>query len=264
MSDLLQIESRDRVLSITLNRPDKRNALSSDLCRELVDALNAANRDSHVGAIVLAGNGPAFSAGMVLKEVAHLSPGSLSNVHEQLFTVGTRLGKPLVGAVNGSAFGGGLGLVANCHVVIASKAAQFGLTEIRLGLWPFLVFQAVAAALGERRSIELAITGRIFDAAEAKAMTLAHEVVDDANVRAMEVARAISEFSPTAIRSGLSFVTESRGKDPAMAVEIARRVREELMGNPDFQEGIRAFLEKRKPVWPSVGTQRKNPGEPTL
>jgi enoyl-CoA hydratase/carnithine racemase len=264
MSDLLQIEQQERVLRITLNRPDKRNALSSELCRELVDALNNANRDPHVGAIVLGGNGPVFSAGMDLQEVAHLSPQSLSNVHEQLFTVGTRLGKPLVGAVNGSAFGGGLGLVANCHVVIAHKDGKFGLTEIRLGLWPFLVFQAVSAALGERRAIELAITGRIFDAVEAKTLALVHEVVDDPNVRAMEVARVVSEFSPTAIRSGLSFVTESRGKDPATGVQIARRVREELMANPDFQEGIRAFLEKRKPAWPSLGTQRKHLGDPTL
>jgi enoyl-CoA hydratase/carnithine racemase len=264
MSDLLQIDQHDRVLRITLNRPDKRNALNSELCRELVDALNNANRDSHVGAIVLSGNGPVFSAGMDLQEVAHLSPQSLSNVHEQLFTVGARLGKPLVAAVTGSAFGGGLGLVANCHVVIAQNEAKFGLTEIRLGLWPFLVFQAVAAALGERRSVELAITGRIFDAAEAKNLALVHEVAGDASARAMEVARGISEFSPTAIRSGLSFVTESRGKDPVMGVQIARRIREELMANPDFQEGIRAFLEKRKPAWPSLGMQRKHLGDPTL
>jgi enoyl-CoA hydratase/carnithine racemase len=263
MSDLLQIDQHDRVLRIALNRPEKRNALSSDLCRELVDALNNANRDSSVGAIVLAGNGPVFSAGMDLQEVRHLSPQSLSNVHEQLFTVGSRLGKPLVGAVNGSAFGGGLGLVANCHVVIAQKEAKFGLTEIRLGLWPFLVFQAVTAALGERRAVELAITGRIFDAAEAKTLALVHELVDDANARAMECAQAISEFSPTAIRSGLSFVSEARGQDPARGIETARRIREELMATPDFQEGIRAFLEKRQPVWPSVGTQKKHLGDPT-
>ncbi|HWC99874.1 MAG TPA: enoyl-CoA hydratase/isomerase family protein [Candidatus Sulfopaludibacter sp.] len=257
MSDFLQIEPRDRVLTIALNRPEKRNALSAELCRDLVDALNGANRDGSVGAILLTGNGPAFSAGMDLQEVAHLSPQSLSNVHEQLFTVGSRLGKPLVVAVNGGAFGGGMGLVANGHVVIASEQAKFGLTEIRLGLWPFLVYQAVSAALGERRAVELALTGRIFDAAEARSLSLVHEIAADPAARAMEIATGLSQSSPTAIRSGLSFVEESRGKNPASGVEIARRVREELMGTADFQEGIRAFLEKRQPTWPSLGLKKQ-------
>ncbi|SPE38758.1 Short chain enoyl-CoA hydratase [Candidatus Sulfopaludibacter sp. SbA3] len=263
MSDLLQIESRGRVLRVALNRPEKRNALNAEMCRELVDVMNHANHDPHVGAILLTGNGPVFSAGMDLQEVAHVDSHALSNVHEQLFTLGSRLGKPLVGAIDGPALGGGMGLVANCHILIVSDAARFGLTEIRLGLWPFLVFQAVLTALGERRAVELALTGRVFGAAEAKALSLVQEIVPDAAARAMEIAQGLANSSPAAIRSGLGFVEEARGKNAAVATQIARRVREELMASPDFQEGIRAFLEKRKPNWPSLGLIKHNPGDPT-
>ncbi|MDR3701763.1 MAG: enoyl-CoA hydratase/isomerase family protein [Candidatus Sulfopaludibacter sp.] len=263
MSDLLQAERRERVLWLTLNRPGKRNALTGELCRELVDKVNRANLDPQIGAIVLTASGTTFSAGMDLEEVARLKPTALSDVHEQLFTMGSRIGKPLVAAVNGPALGGGIGLVANCHVVIASQDARFGLTEIRLGLWPFLVFQAVSTALGERRAVEMALTGRIFDAEEARTLSLVQEISTDVPARAMEVAKGLSESSPTAIRSGLGFVEEARGKDLVLVAQIARRVREELFTTPDFREGIRAFLEKRNPKWPSLGLKNDYPGEST-
>lgn len=264
MSDLLQIELRGRVCWLTLNRTEKRNALNAELCRLLVDAVNRANHDLGVGAIVLASSGTVFSAGMDLEEVVRLKPESLSNVHEQLFTMGSRIGKPLIGAIQGPALGGGMGLVANCHIVIASEAARFGLTEIRLGLWPFLVFQAVQTALGERRAVELALTGRIFDVHEARNLSLVQEISDDVAGRAMEVAQQLADSSPTAIRAGLGFVEESRGKDPMAGTLVARRVREELFTSADFQEGVRAFREKRRPIWPSLNLKKQNPGEPTL
>jgi len=141
--------------------------------------------------------------------------------------------------------------------VVASQAANFGLTEIRLGLWPFLVYRAVSAALGERRTTELALTGRIFAAAEARELGLVHEVVQDAapelDRRAAEVAAQIAAFSPTSIRSGLVFLREARGLNWEQAGQAARRVRNEVFASPDFHEGIRAFLEKRAPRWPSLG-----------
>jgi enoyl-CoA hydratase/carnithine racemase len=154
-----------------------------------------------------------------------------------------------------------VGLVANCHIVIASEAAKFGLTEIRLGLWPFLVYRAVSVALGERRALELAITGRIFDAGEAKQMGLVHEIAADLPKRTMELAQQVSEASPSAIRSGLSFVQEARNKDWETAGLIARRVREEVFQSGDFQEGVRAFREKRKPKWPSLGEKNAYPAD---
>lgn len=261
MSDLLKSEQNGRVLRLTLNRPDKRNALNAALCRELVDAVGRANRDPQIGAIVLAAEGGCFSAGMDISEVQEIHPETISNVHEQLFTMAARLSTPLIGEINGPALGGGVGLVANCHIVIASDQAKFGLTEIRLGLWPFLVFRAVSVALGERRAIELALTGRIFDVEEAKQMGLVQEVAADLPARTMEVAQQVAENSPTAVRSGLNFVQEVRGKDWEMAGLIARRIREEIFESGDFKEGIRAFREKRKPKWPSLESQMTSPGE---
>jgi enoyl-CoA hydratase/carnithine racemase len=252
MSDILELTQHDRVLRIALNRPDKHNALSSDLCRELVDAINRANRDTRIGAIVLTGNGDSFCAGMDLKELGYVSIETINNVHEQLFTLSMRLGTPMVAAVNGLAVGGGTGLVANCHIAVAVEQAKFALTEIKLGLWPFLVFRAVQGAVGERRGIELALTGRTFSAEEARSLGLIHEIAADCNQRAMEIAQAISRCSPSAVRSGLEFVNEVRGKEWDTAALIARRVRQEVFQGVDFQEGVRAFREKRQPKWPSI------------
>ena len=254
MSELLETVREGRLLHLTLNRPDKRNALNIDLCRSLVEAIEGASRDRGVGAILLTANGSAFCAGMDLGEIAEgANSNSLNALHEQIFTCGARLEKPMVGAVAGPALGGGTGLVANCHVVVASGDATFGLTEIRLGLWPFLVFRAVSAALGERRTVELALTGRIFPAQEARELGLIHEVSADAEARAHEIALALSEGSPTAIQNGLSFVQQVRGLGWDRAGELARMVREDVFGSDDFAEGIRAFLEKRSPKWPSLG-----------
>src|SRR5205085_7178108 len=109
----------------------------------------SAERDPQIGAIIFTANGKSFCAGMDIEEITHADTGAIGQVHEQLFTIGARLSKPLIAAVHGAALGGGTGLVANCHIVIAGEDATFGLTEIRLGLWPFLVFRAVAGAVGE-------------------------------------------------------------------------------------------------------------------
>ena len=256
MSDTLHTVSDGRVLRLAVNRPEKRNALNLELCRALVEALEAADRDPGVGAILLTGNGKAFCAGMDLHEIAgvdtDVDTAAISHVHERLFTIGARLGKPFIAAVHGAALAGGTGLVANCHIAIASQDATFGLTEIRLGLWPFLVFRAVAAAVGERRTVELALTGRVFGAAEARELGLIHEIASDLEARAMEVANTLAESSPTAIRSGLRCLQEVRSKHFSLAGEISQRVRREVFESADFQEGIRAFREKRQPRWPSI------------
>jgi len=249
MSDIVQIEPHGRVLRVILNRPEKRNALSAELCRVLVDALESGDRDPGVGAILLSARGKAFCAGMDVSEIGVPSgPGATKEIdraNEQLFTIGARLGKPLIAAVEGAALGGGTGLVANCHIVIASQQATFGLTEIRLGLWPFLVFRAVTTALGERRTIELALTGRTFDAQAACEYGLVHQIAQDVDRVAMDLAASVAAFSPASIRRGLLFVHETRGKDWETAGAIAARMRNEVFQSPDFQERIRAFRERR-------------------
>jgi enoyl-CoA hydratase/carnithine racemase len=252
MPQFLEIKRHGRLLRIVMNRPEKRNALSAALCRELVAALEEGDADPRVGAMLLSANGKSFCAGMDLSEVNVLAAGEISTPQEQLFTMGSRISKPLVAAVRGAALGGGMGLIINCHIVLAHPEAVFGLTEIRVGLWPFLIFRAVVAGLGERRAVELSLTGRTFGAEEGRDMGLVHEVTPDVEEKAVETALALSRSSAAAIRSGLAFQGQTRGMDWKSAGELARQMRNELTSGADFREGQRAFLEKRTPRWPSI------------
>ena len=249
MSESLQISREGRVLHLALNRPERRNALNMDLCSALAAALEEAENDAGVGAVLLSANGKSFCAGMDLHEVLSPGGGDINEVHERIFSAGIRMTKPLIAAVQGAALAGGTGLAANCHIVVAAEDATFGLTEIRIGLWPFVIFRAVVAALGERRATELALSGRIFPASEAREYGLVHHVVDSASLmqRAREIAGAIAEASPTAIHAGLAFVRDARGKSWEEAGDLARPMRNEVFRSADFQEGIRAFQEKRPP-----------------
>jgi enoyl-CoA hydratase/carnithine racemase len=248
MSDLVEVRREGRLARVALNRPEKRNALSVALCRELAEALEEADGDPGVGAILLSGNGKAFCAGMDLDEVLDADSGAIDVVHERVFTAGLRLNTPIVAAVHGAALAGGTGLAANCHVVVAADDATFGLTEIRLGLWPFVIFRVVEAAVGLRRATEMALTGRIFGAAEAERYGLVHRVVPagELELAAQDAATEIAQASRTAVRGGLEYVRASRGLNMEEAGEIARRTREEVFRSAEFREGIRAFRDKHK------------------
>jgi enoyl-CoA hydratase/carnithine racemase len=256
MSALLESLRDGHVLHLTLNRPAKHNALNAALCRELVEALDSADADPEVHAILLSANGKSFSAGMDLEEVVEPSacPPDLDALHQRLFTAGARLTTPIVAAVCGSALGGGTGLVANCHVVVAAPEADFGLTEINLGLWPFLVFGALATALGERRAVQLSLCGKRFKAPVAKEFGLVHEVSDDAMAWAQSAAREIANRNPVAVRQGMAFVRESRGLGAERAAELAREYRQGVFASPGFRSLVEAFVAKRGHPLPERGT----------
>ena len=189
----LRIEQDGRLRRITLAAVEKRNFLDAAFCQELLRELRDAVADEGVGAILLEAEGPVFCTGVDLA------------AGEDLFTIGRRIVKPLVAAVQGVAISGGLGLLANAHVVLAAQGTSFGLTDIREGKWSEAIYRAVASAIGERRALELCLTGRIFSTPDALAWGLVHQVAPafELDDRASEVAGALANANPEAVRAGL-------------------------------------------------------------
>jgi enoyl-CoA hydratase/carnithine racemase len=251
-SNLIEISRQERIIHIALNRPEKRNALNLEMCTSLVEAINNADHDHSVGVIVLSGNGPSFCAGMDLKESLDADQLQLAGIHEQLFSTLNRIRTPIIAAVQGAALAGGTGLVANTHIVVAHPDAHFGLTEVKIGLWPVFIFRAITQAMGERRAVELSLTARPFSAEEAREYGLVTEISTDPLARAIEIATAIAAFSPVAIGVGLDYVHKIRGRDWQHAGTVGRATRDQLLTNDDYREGVAAFMEKRKPRWPSL------------
>ena len=250
----LIVENQHRVLHLTLNRPEKRNALTAGLCSGIVKEVLAAQNRQDVGCILISAAGQVFCSGMDLEEAAQLQAGELEGTHEALFTMGVSSLKPVVICVNGAALGGGLGLVAQGHLVVASEIAVFGLPEVRVGLWPFLVYRSVEAALGARRTLELSLTGRLFHTEDALAWGLVQEISPpgEALERAKSIAQELARHSPIAIAAGMEYVQYSREKTSKEAGELARALRVKVMREDDFKEGVKAFKEKREPRWPSM------------
>lgn len=253
MSAWLEYITMGRVGRISINRAEKRNALNTLMCREMIEAFEKADADPAIGAVMVRGNGTAFCSGMDLDEALTADQSELVDLHERLFTTIQRARKPIVTAVRGVAYAAGMGLAANAHIVIAAPEARFGLTEIRVGLWPVIVFRAVARAIGERRATELSLTGRTISADEAFHFGLVSEIASDPKTKAFELAKKLAEYSPIASAAGLEYVDRIRGLDWTEAAPIGHKMRSELMATDDFAEGVRAFLEKRPPQWPSLG-----------
>jgi enoyl-CoA hydratase/carnithine racemase len=251
MNTSLLVSREDRVLRVTLNRPEKRNALSTDLCARIADAVEGSWTDDAIGCVLIDAAGDVFCAGMDLDEVLAPDAAEKTAVHERLFTLAARAEKPIVAAVQGPALGGGVGIVANAHIAIAAHGCTFGLTEIRIGMWPFVIFRAVASALGERRATDLALTGRIFNVPEAVQWGLVSEAVPGMEIddRATALAMHIAAQSPQAVRAGLRYVRDARGADFDTAGRLAREYRAGAFASEDFREGVAAFRDKRKPRW---------------
>ncbi len=250
----LTVERKHRILHLTLNRPEKRNALTSEMCAGIVDAIRSAQDDAQVGSILVCAAGPVFCAGMDVDEALSMSHGELSDLHDDLFSVGFHSRKPIVVCVSGAALGGGVGLVAQGHVVFASENSVFGLTEIRIGLWPFMVYRSVEAAIGARRTLELSLTGKTFNSHHALDWALVHQVCPPSETldRAKGMARELAKASPAAIETGLDYYHRSRGKSWEEAGDIAAELRLKVMESEDLKEGFDAFKHKREPQWPSM------------
>jgi enoyl-CoA hydratase/carnithine racemase len=248
------------VVEITLDQPAKHNPLSDAAARELTDALERAQNDDSVRVVLLTGAGESFSAGGDIEEFSEQMERRATELFEEgkasarLFKLLAGYEKPLVGAINGSAFGGGCGLVAACDLTYASDRAQFGTTEITLGLFPMVILPALRATLGDQKTLELALTGTRIDADEAADIGLVTETVADADVldRARETARELAGRSPLALTLGLHAFNETAGMSAERAIETLNAYRVLFYKSHDLKEGADAFLEDRDPDWKGV------------
>lgn len=244
------------IATITLNRPEKRNAISYELIDDLLSALKVAEQ-SEAQVLILAAAGKAFCAGMDLENLKQLiGRTNEQNIKDsqtiaQLFRGLYDFPKPTIAAVNGAAIAGGTGLVTVCDFALAVPAATFGYTEVRIGFMPAVVSSFLIASIGEKRTRDLLLTGRIFSAQEAQQLGLVNEIVaaEELMTKARELARRLMENSPASVRATKRLLAGyTREKLDRHIVEAVRE-NAAIRQTADFKEGITAFLEKRKPVW---------------
>jgi len=254
------IERRGPVAWLTLNRPHLHNAFDDALVAELTTALRAAERDSTVRAVVLTGAGASFSAGADLNWMRGMAKASEAENRADSLRLAELLRtldffpKPAIARVNGSAYGGGVGLIAACDIAIGAEGAKFALSEVKLGLVPAVISPYVTAAIGARHARRLFISGEVFDAMEAARIGLLHQCVsaaqlDDAVDRTLHF---LAKGGPTAQREAKQLALRITGLTPENAMRLDAEnaaLIARLRVSEEGQQGLSAFLEKHAPPW---------------
>lgn len=260
MTAMIQLALSGRVATLTMDRPEVHNAFNAELIAELTAVLTRVGADPEVRAVVLTGTGKSFSAGADLNWMRAMAAYSEAENHADALKLAdlmrtlAYLPKPTIARVQGSAFGGGVGLIACCDVAICVEQAKFGLTESKLGLVPAVISPYVVAAISARHARRWFQSGAIFDASRALSMGLVHEVVaaDDLDPMVANELDALLKAGPTSALVAKRLVEGIFGRDePAQrkldeqTAALIARLRVSLEG----QEGLSAFLEKRPPNW---------------
>lgn len=253
----LTFQTDGDVATIALTRPEKRNAISSQMVSDLLGALDQAEASS-ARVVILTGSGKAFCAGMDLDELQALaathSPAKhledARRIAKMLYRLYT-FPKPVIAAVNGAAIAGGCGLATLADITLSVPEAKFGYTEVRIGFVPALVAVFLRRQVGEKHARELLLTGKIIDAAEAERIGLVNEVVanSDLMARAREVAETILKCSPASVGQTKKLFHANDDKTLRAELESAIETNAEIRSTDDFREGLSAFLERRAPRW---------------
>ncbi|MGP9810255.1 enoyl-CoA hydratase [Rhodopseudomonas sp. NSM] len=253
MSDsVIIVEQQGRVGLITLDRPEVLNALNDELMDALGDALLAFDADDGVGAIVIAGSTRAFAAGA---DIAVMAEWSYSDVYRSNFVTRNwetirQVRKPVLASVAGLAYGGGCELALACDIIIAARSAKFALPEIKLGLLPGAGgTQRLPRAIGKAKAMDMCLSGRPLDADEADRYGLVSRVVDDDKLReeTLKLATTIAAFSAPALMVLKETLNRAFETSLSEGILFERREMHARFAAPDAREGIKAFLEKRKP-----------------
>lgn len=254
----LEIETRDRVAYVWMNRPDVHNAFDESLIRELTQAFERLDHDDAVRVVVLGGRGKSFSAGADLNWMKRAASYTVEeNLRDaralaQMLKTIHRLSKPTLARVQGAALGGGTGLTTACDIAIASTQASFATTEVKFGIIPATISPYVIAAIGARMASRYFLTAERFDAAQAHRIGMVHEVcapeaLDD---RVNEMVEALLVGGPMAQNAAKDLIRAVVGRavDDTVIEDTAQRIAH-LRATPEARDGIGAFLEKRKPNW---------------
>ncbi|MES2898379.1 MAG: enoyl-CoA hydratase/isomerase family protein [Pseudomonadota bacterium] len=256
--ETLLVTIADRVATVTLNRPDVRNAFNEITIAELTLAFHDLGRNDDVRAIVLAANGPAFCAGADLNWMKKMAGYSHAENSEDATKLAEMLRaiylcpKPVVAKVQGDCYAGGMGLVAACDIAVAGSGAHFCLSEVKLGLIPATISPYVIKAMGENAARRYFLTAERFTAQEAHRIGFVHDVAagDSLDGCVDVIVKALVTSSPNAVREAKVLVREVVGKgvDAAMVMDTAERIAN-IRSSDEGREGVASFLEKRKPSW---------------
>jgi len=252
---ILVTEAAD-VRTITLNRPDRRNAMTPEMQDELITAMNEAAADTCC-VVVFRGAGDAFCSGLDLAVLQSMHNKSAADLHADAERIATlfrtlyELPKPTIAAVHGPAIAGGTGLATICDFTLAVPTAKFGYTEARIGFVPALVSVFLALLVGEKCARDLLLTGRLFDAVEAHRLGLVNEVVppDALGERVNALANVLAANSPDSLAATKRLLVAEKKAWLDAAIGLAMDASAQARETADFKEGLAAFLEKRKPVW---------------
>jgi methylglutaconyl-CoA hydratase len=252
----LKFEYDGAIATITLNRPERRNAISRTMIEELLAALNEAETGP-ARVIVITGSGRAFCAGMDLEGlqgIAGRSPDENFEDSRQMARMFYRIHsfpKPVIAAVNGAAIAGGCGIATLADFTLAVPEAKFGYTEVKIGFIPALVSVFLRRQVGEKHARDILLSGRIFDAAEAFRLGLVTEVVAAEKLaeRARELADSLLAASPTSLLRTKQLLVRFDEAALQAEIDLAIRANADIRSTPDFREGLASFLEKRPPKW---------------
>lgn len=254
----LDITIAGTLATVTLNRPDVRNAFNETTISELTLAFDELGRNELVRAIVLAANGVAFCAGADLNWMKKMAAYTHAENHADALQLAEMLRtiylcpKPVVAKVQGDCYAGGMGLVAACDIIVAAEEANFCLSEVKLGLIPATISPYVIKAMGENAARRYFLTAERFSAQEAQRIGFAHEVVaaDALDAKVAEIVKALSNNSPHAVQQAKVLVRDVVGQtvNDALLADTAERIAH-IRASEQGREGVQSFLEKRKPNW---------------